>query len=271
MQGASRDSLAAARERLDALLAGGASNPIAAGEELFAVVDLLDGQAALRAALTDPSRDATDKSVLAADLLGGKLSDAVVEFVADTARSRWSAPRDLGDALEQLGVQAVLVSAEGAGRLDEVEDELFRFSRIVDSEPALRSTLTDRGIPADRKAALLGSLLDTRSSAEAAQLVTRVVTRPRGRQIEDALAAVGAAVARRRERLVATVTTAVPLTQEQSDRLAAALARQFGHVVHLNIVVDPAVIGGMRVALGDEIIDGTISTRLHEAARSLAR
>ena len=271
MQGASRESLATARERLDALLAGGESNPIAAGDELFAVVDLLDGQAAVRAALTDPSREGGDKSALATDLLGGKLSDQVVGFVADTARSRWSAPRDLGDAVEQLGVQSILVSAEGAGRLDDVEDELFRFSRIVGSEPSLRSTLADRGIPADRKAALLNSLLDTRASTEAARLVNRAVTHPRGRQIEDALAAMGAAVARRRERLVATVTTAVPLAAEQRDRLAAALARQFGHVVHLNIVVDPAVMGGMRVALGDEIIDGTISTRLHEAARSLAR
>jgi F-type H+-transporting ATPase subunit delta len=247
------------------------ADPIETSDQLFQVVDLLDAQAALRGSLTDPSRAAGDKRALTSRLLAGKLSEAVVDYAGETVGSRWSGTRDLADAFEELAVQALLVSAERGSRLDDVEDELFRFSRIVESEPQLRAMLTDRSIPTQRKAELLHSLLDEHASEEAVRLVVRVVTRPRGRQIEDALSAVGGAVARRRARLVATVTSAVPLSDSQRDRLAAALAAQFGHVVHLNIVVDPAVVGGMRVALGDEIIDGTISTRLHDAARSLAR
>jgi len=134
----------------------------------------------------------------------------------------------------------------------------------------LRAALTDRALPAERKTELVGSLLADRASAEAARLVARAVVHPRGRQQEDALEDLGAAASARRQRLVATVTAAVPLTEQQRDRLAAVLAAQFGHAVHLNVVVDPEVVGGLRVTLGDEVIDGTISTRLDEAARRLA-
>lgn len=301
MQGASRESVTAAQERLDALLASPAAEvgdlaqratawvgrylpavaarldavlpvagPLGIGDELFAIADLLDAQPSLRAALTDPARSGDDKAGLALALLTGKVSAPVVEFVAGTVRSRWSAPRDLGTALDRLGVDAVLVSAQRHDRLDAVEDDLFRFTRVVEAEPALRAALTDRALPADRKTDLLAHLLADKTSVEAARLIVRAVVEPRDRQLEAALRDVADAAAARRQRLVATVTAAVPLTEQQRDRLASSLASQFGHDVHLNVVIDPDVVGGLRVALGNEVIDGTISTRLDEAARRLA-
>jgi F-type H+-transporting ATPase subunit delta len=301
MQGASRESLVAAQERLDTLLSSPAAEvgelaeratqwvgrflptlaatvqtvlpvagPLGIGDELFAVVDLLDGQPSLRASLTDPSRSGDDKARLIESLLSGKVTAPVVDFVSGTVRARWSSPRDLVDALDRLGVEAVLVSAQRHERLDAVEDDVFRFSRIVEAEPTLRAALTDRALPAERKVDLLAELLEGKTTVEAARLLVHAVVESRGLSLESGLAAVADAAAARRQRLVATVTAAVPLTEQQRDRLAAALAAQFGHSVHLNVVVDPEVVGGLRVSLGDEVIDGTISTRLDEAARRLA-
>ena len=270
MQGASRESLVAASDRLDALLSGQSIDAAALGEELFTVVDLLDHQPALRASLTDPSRDGDDKATLVRALLNGKLSPLVVEFVEGTVRSRWAATRDLADTFDRLGAEAILTSAGQHDRLDSLEDELFRFSRLVTGEPALRSALTDRALPGDRKADVVGELLAGKTGPETIQLAKRTVTHPRGRSFEAALASLVDLAATRRQRRVATVTAAVPLTEAQREQLGASLASQFGQQVHLNVVVDPDVIGGLRILLGDEVIDGTLATRLDEARRRIA-
>jgi F-type H+-transporting ATPase subunit delta len=96
------------------------------------------------------------------------------------------------------------------------------------------------------------------------------VTEPRGRSLESNLEALAGAAAARRQREVATVTSATPLTEQHRERLAAALAAQLGHHVQLNVVVDPGVVGGLRVSVGDEVIDGTLANRLDEAQRRIA-
>ena len=273
MQGASRESLIAAQDRLSALLESldGQSQltSAAVGDQLFELADLLDDQPALRASLTDPAREGDDKATLVRSLLSGKLSEQVVEFVEGTVRSRWSTNRDLANAIDSLGAAAVVASAQQNGRLDNVEDELFRFSRLVAAEPALRSALTDRSLPDDRKAEVIDSLLRDKVSWETNRLTQRAVTNPRGRSLEVGLASLAELAAAHRRRLVATVTTAVMLTEGQRERLAASLARQFGHDVHLNVVIDPEVIGGIRVTLGDEMIDGSLASRLDEARRRI--
>jgi len=269
MRGASRESLAAAGDRLETLLGQEGVDASLVGGELFEVADLLDGQVSVRSALTDPSRTGDDKAAFSRELLEGRLSNGTVSLVEGTVRSRWSTDRDLADAAEALAVEAFVRSAQEQGRLDSLEDELFRFSRVVTATPTLRAALTDRGLPDDRKADLVNELLQDKAGAETVVLARRAVTHPRGRSLEAALAALGDMAAARRARLVATVTTAVPLTEEQRDRLSSALAQQFGHEVHLNVVVDGDVIGGIRVSLGDEVIDGTLATRLDEAQRRI--
>jgi len=301
MQGASRESLSAASERLDALLASPVTEagdvaeratqwvgrflpsvaqrvesvlpvagPLGVGDALFSVAALLDEQPSLRAALTDPARSGEDKAALVRSLLGGKVAEQVVDLVSGMVRSRWSSPRDLAEGTTRLGVEAVLVSAQRHDRLDEVQDELFRFTRIVASQPALRLALTDRGLPVERKSDLLTELLQEKTTVEAARLIVHAVTEPRGHSLESNLEALADAAAARRQRQVATVAAAVPLTEHQRDRLAAALSAQLGHDVQLNVVIDPDVVGGLRVSLGDEVIDGTWATRLDDAQRRIA-
>jgi len=269
MRGISRASLAEVEERLGPLTA----RPQAASalsDDLFAVAGLLASQSALRRALSDPSRSAAARSGLASAVLSGKISDAAVGLVAAVAAARWSAPGDVTDAVEQLAVHAIVAAAEQEGRLDDLEDELFRFGRIVASQPELRMALTNPFLSADAKRSLLAELLAGKVTPESQRLIVQAAVNPLGRSLDVSLEDYARLAARRRERLVAEVHVAVALTEQQRGRLAAALADSYGHQVHLNIVLDPRVAGGMTVRVGDELIDGSVVTRLAEARRRLA-
>jgi F-type H+-transporting ATPase subunit delta len=246
------------------------AGPLSVGDALFSFAALLDAQPSLRAALTDPARSGDDKASLVHSLLSGKLAEQVIELLGGMVRDRWSAPRDLAEAVARLGVEAVLVSAQRHDRLDDVQDELFRFAGTVASHPDLRLALTDRALPVDRKSDLLTALLQEKSTVEAARLIVHAVTEPRGVSLEGNLQRLADAAAARHERQVATVTAAVPLTEHQRDQLSRALATQLGYHVQINLVIDSEVVGGLRVAIGDEVIDGTLATRLGDAQRRIA-
>lgn len=265
MRGASRASLAAAQDRLEPLLArGGAS---ALGQELYAVAGLLDTSVGLRRALTDSTRSDADRAALAERLLGTQVSGAALDVVTGLVRSRWSEQRDLGDALEALGTQSLLAGAESDGVLDTVEDELFRFFRLVAGDRALSSSLDDgRATPAQR-GALVDDLLVSRAEPTTTALVRQVVVAPRGRRVASALDDLLSSASARRARLLAVVTAAVPMTAIQQDRLAAALARVYGKPVQVQVDVDPEVLGGLRVQVGDELLDATTASRLAAARR----
>src|SRR5436305_1869841 len=174
--------------------------------------------------------------------LRNEVGQLAFALVRRAARSRGSEPRDVVDALEAVAVDAAMTRAEADDQLDEVEDELFRFERIVDGEPALRAALTNRNLPADRKRDLVHRLLEDKAAPVTVALVERAVLHPRGRTIERVLDEFTGFAAQRRSRLIARVTTAVPLSEEQQDRLAAALAREFGHEVRLQLVVDATIV-----------------------------
>ena len=270
MNGASREALAAARERLDALTDSTSVDAAQLADELAAVTALLDREVSLRRVLTDPAQAADAKADLAGRIFGGHVSGAASDLVSGTVRSRWSQSRDLVDALEDLADTADLTAAQKAGALDDVEDELFRFGRIVSSNTELRAALTNRSANAQAKSELLRSLLGGRANVATERLVTRLVTAPRGRSLEAGLESLSKLAAERRDRLVATVTSAVPLNDRQKQRLCAALAKLYGRQMHLNIDVDPEVLGGIRVQVGDEVINGSIADRLEDAGRRMA-
>ncbi|MFP5346581.1 MAG: F0F1 ATP synthase subunit delta, partial [Actinomycetes bacterium] len=182
----------------------------------------------------------------------------------------WSSARDLGDACEHLGAVAVVASAEDDGTLERLEDELFRFGRIVDGDQELRRTLDDRSLPSEGKGRLVEQLLEGKATSQTTILARQAAAHPRGRRIDAALEDFGQMVAERRNRLVATVQSALPLTESQRERLSAALTRIYGLRMHLDVEVDPQVLGGLRIQVGDEVIDGTVVTRLDEARRRLA-
>ncbi len=269
MRGASRASLAEAKERLESVLS--TADAAAIGDELFAIVRLLDREHVLRRGLSDPARPSEQRGELAAAVLDGKVSTAVAGLVADVARLRWGRSVDLTDGFERLAIVATVASAEASGKLDDLEDELFRFERIVQAQPQLRGALVDRRVAPERKAELLAGLLEGKTTPATLRLVTEAAAHPRGRSLERVLAEFGRIAAERRSRLVAVVRTAVELSEEQKTRLGAALSAQYDRDVHLNIEVDPSILGGMSIRVGDEEIDGTIVRRLGEVRRRIER
>ena len=269
MRGISRASLAEVEQRLEPLTAN-AQAAAELGNELLSVAGLLASQSVLRRALADPSRSAEARTRLAASVLTGRVSEEAVGLVAAVAAARWSAPGDLTSAVEQLAVEAIVAAAEHERHLDDLEDELFRFGRIVASQPPLRMALTNPFVSADAKRRLLRQLLAGKVTPEALRLIIEAAASPLGRSLDVSLEDYAKLAARRRERLVAEVHVAVALTDEQRGRLAAALTASSGHQVYLNVVVDPRVTGGMTVRIGDELIDASVATRLAEARRRLA-
>jgi F-type H+-transporting ATPase subunit delta len=271
MRGASRASLSAVKERLSEILAGGqAGQANELGSELFAVTGLLDREPRLRRALSDPSRDQQARAGLAQALLASQLSAPAMDLVTVLVTARWSEPGDLADATEQLAVLAVAESADTEGSLDELEDELFRFGRIVSGNPGLRSAMSNQFVPADGRRSVVTDLVAGKVSAPALVLITQAAAYPRGRSLDAGLEMYANLAAELRERLVAEVRVAVPLTTAQRSRLAAALVATYGRDVHLNVVLDPEVVGGMSVRIGDELINGTVASRLAELRRGLA-
>jgi F-type H+-transporting ATPase subunit delta len=269
MRGASRGSFVMAREQLMAALAAGADAAVL-GEELFAVTHLLDRESGVRRALTDATSPTAARSGLARRLLHGRVSGPTLDLVTGMADSRWSSPRDLADAAEELAVLATAAAAEGGGQLDDLEDELFRFGRILSAEPALRSALEDQEPPAEGKRGLLDALLADKVTPAALRLITQAVIYPRGRNLEATMDGYGRLAAAWRQRLIAVVRVAAGLTEEQRGRLAAALSHTYGHDVHLNVVVDRGVVGGISVQIGDEFIDGSVASRLAQLRQRLA-
>jgi F-type H+-transporting ATPase subunit delta len=271
MRGTSRASLVAAKERLAAALAGGATaqaNEV--GAELFAVVAVLDREPGLRRALSDPSRDSEARSGLAGALLAAKISQTTLEQVTGLVAARWSEPADLADAAEQLAVLALAEAADRDGSLDELEDQLFRFSRIVQGNPGLRSALSNQFVPAQARAGLVAGLVSGKVNDPALRLITQAAAYPRGRSLDAGLESYANLAAELRARLLAEVRVAVGLSEDQRVRLAAALTAVYGHGVHLNVVIDPELLGGISVRIGDELINGSIASRLAELRRGLA-
>jgi F-type H+-transporting ATPase subunit delta len=189
----------------------------------------------------------------------------------DVVEQSWSSATDLRDAVAQVAATAALRAAEEAGELDDVEDELFRFSRLLEREPALRAALTDPGLPADRKLAVVRDLLGGRAREVTVRLVEVAVTRRRTRSLETVLDDLSVMAARRRERYVAHVRSAVPLDQGQLDRLHRSLARIYERDVDVQLDVDPSVVGGVQVRVGDEVLDGTVARKIEAARRGLVR
>jgi F-type H+-transporting ATPase subunit delta len=264
MRGASRESLAGASEALASV-----SVTETLGTELYSVAKLLDSNGTLRRALTDPARPAAARIGLAERLLSGKISSQAMEILTVAVGGRWSSSRDLGNALDQLSVEADVAYADAQGKLDEVEDELFRLDRVVAAERALSEALTDRNIPVERRQQLIGELLEGKADPVTVRLAERAVD-GRGRSFAASMRAYQVAAAARRNASIATVRVAIDLTEGERSRLSAALSRQYGRLIQLNVIVDPSVVGGARIDIGDEVIDGTIVARLEDAQRRIA-
>jgi F-type H+-transporting ATPase subunit delta len=272
MRAASRESYAAATERLGALAQ--TTDPAAlatAADEVLAVAEMLGREPRLRRALSDPARGGEERAGLLRSLVDGKVGAQALELLTVLVNGRWSAPSELLDATERLGVDALLASAERAGDLAEVEDELFRFGQIVNGDPQLAVTIADSTVPPARRTELVRTLLAGKARPATVRLAEMAVRGFGGRSFPGALARLVELAAERRERQVAYVTVAGPLSEDDERRLGATLSRLYGREVAVKMTVDPEILGGMSVQVGADLYDGTVLRRLHETRNALAK
>lgn len=271
MLGASRTSNAALQESLAGQYdAGNGAGFADAGLGLFQVVGLLGTERTLRSTLADPAIATETKTGIVDQLLDGKVFSWSVNVLKQIVSLRWSSDSDMVDATEEAGTTLILMAAEANGQIDRVEEELFRFGRAIDANADLQLALTDPASTPDIKAGIVRTLLEGKAADETIALVSEVAGSLRGRRIQDAVARLSELAAGRRGRIIAEVRTAIALSDEQQNRLAAALASLHGREVELNINIDASVIGGIEVRVGDEVIDGTAATKLEQARRRLA-
>jgi len=266
VEGSSRLALAAVRERLEALTTGAEASERLA-DDLVAVAGLLVGQGALRRALAEPSLPGGQRAALAARVLQGRVGEDSLSLVSAVVRERWSSAADLVDAVGELAAEATLARADAEGQLDQVEDDLFRFARTLDRTPELALALSDTALPMERKRAVLERLLGDRLGGSGMSLVLQALTVTQGRALDRRLDALTRLAAARRQRLVAVVRVARPMDAEQQERLRAALSRAYGRDVQLQVDLDPGILGGVQVVVGDELLDGTVARRLGEVRR----
>ena len=272
LQAASRESLADLSARLDVFIGQvGVADLDRLADQLFSMARLLSAETTLRRHLADPAVPQESRTGLVERLLGSKLDRPALEAVAAAVAERWSRPVDLVNALEALARNAALGSAGKGGRLDEVEDELFRFGRILDREPELAGLLADTSRPLDGRTALLDRVLGGKVTPTTATLLNQAVALPRGRHLDVIAEELAELAAARRELSVARVATPVRLTPEQEQRLTTSLSRLYGRPMSLQVELDEALLGGLVVRVGGEVIDGSVAGRIEAARRHLPR
>lgn len=268
--GSSRQSLAALRVALDNTLKGvSAGDASAISSDLFKALVAIDSSTGLRRALTDSARDSSSKSDLISDLFKKSLGGPALALLANATALRWSAPSGIADAIEQIAVEAEATAANLGNSLDQVQSEIFTFSKLLIENPDLRTALSERSQSAEAKQSLLKSIFGSKFSASTNSLLAHSVESRRARSIEKTIAAYSHAVTARRNRVNAHIKSSIALSDGQAKKLADSLTKQIGQPVHLNIEIDPSILGGISIRFGDEVIDGTISNRLAEASRAL--
>jgi F-type H+-transporting ATPase subunit delta len=263
MGSATRVALASAR---DALAKVSGKDALAAGTQLFEAARVIGGSAQLRAVLADPSVAAQDKAAVIGSVFSA-IGEPARALLGEIAASRWSTQDDLLAGIEEVGIRAVASSAKAA---DSVESELFAFGAAVSSDPELELAVGSKlGSPA-AKSALVTKLLAGKASPQTVAIVDHLVQQPRGRRIGELVRTAASLVADEAGLAVATVITAAPLSDAQLDRLRAGLAKSYGRDLKLNLVIDPTIIGGVRVQIGDDVIDGSVATRINDLRLQLA-
>ena len=272
LRAASRESLAVVVGKFDSVADGlDADGLTTLAEELASVARLLLSESTLNRHLAEPTDENGAKAELVDRLLSGKVGNTTLDVLRTAVSQRWSTEANLVDAIEHTARLALLKRAEIAGEVDEVEDQLFRFGRLLDAEPKLSALLSDYTAPVDGRVALLDKVLGGNASGNgtAAALLTQTVGLLRGERADEAVIDLAELAVARRGEVVAHVTAAADLTDAQRTRLSEVLTRIYGHPVSVQLHVDPELLGGLSITVGDEVIDGSISSRLAAAATQL--
>ncbi|OCB12127.1 F0F1 ATP synthase subunit B/delta [Mycolicibacterium porcinum] len=272
LRAASRESLTVVVDKFDSVAGGlDADGLTTLAEELTSVAKLLLSESVLTRHLAEPTDNSAAKVELVDRLLSGQVGTTTLDVLRTAVSQRWSTESNLVDAIEHTARLALLKRAEIGGEVDEVEDQLFRFGRLLDAEPKLSALLSDYTTPVDGRIALLDKVLAGNASANgtAAALLTQTVGLLRGERADEAVIDLAELAVARRGEVVAHVTAAADLTDAQRTRLSEVLTRIYGHPVAVQLHVDPELLGGLSITVGDEVIDGSISSRLAAAATQL--
>ena len=268
--GSSRASVLTLRKSLaDLVSKQSATDAAQFSADLFTVLTVLSSSVGLRRALTDNSRDAASKAELISNLFGKNITEAAKTLFSQAASLRWSNPAEIADAIENLAVESASAAADKSGELEKLENQLFDFARVLIANPEFRQALNTASDTDASKVSLLESVVNGKYSLHTINLLKRVVVLRRGRSIDATLSTYSHYVSNSRNRLVAHVKTAIALTDSQTSSLIAALTKQMGREVHVNIEIDPKVLGGISIRYADDVIDGTVVNRLAEASRAL--
>jgi F-type H+-transporting ATPase subunit delta len=258
-----REALATSRGVLADL---GEAADLATGEQLLNAGRVIGSSSKLLAYLADPSENIAGKKQFI-DRVFGAFTESARALLTSIAASRWSTHREMLAGIEEIGIRTIAKSASGDLS---IEGELFSFGEVVSSDANLELAVGTKLSDGPAKAALVSKLLSGKASQQTISIVSQLVQQPRGRRIGELLRNAAAIVADESNELVAVVTSAGPIDAAQIERLERGLAKQFGRSLRVNLLIDPSILGGLRVQVGDEVIDGTVSTRLADLRLQLA-
>ncbi len=254
-----------AREAARQAVASTAGADRHAGEQMLAVARVIDASPGLQSALvaSDSSASGVMRDRVFAELSGSARS------VLDAALSQsWSSTRDLVAGIEELGIRVIAATAADA---ETVARELHAVGALVADNAELELALSGtRGTP-ETRGALIDALLDGKTTEETRAIIGHLVRAPRGRRIGELVRTGAELVADESGRGLATVTVARPLTDAQTAAVAATVRERYGRDHLVVQVVDPTVVGGVRIQVGYEVIDGSIAARLTDLTLQLAR
>ena len=139
--------------------------------------------------------------------------------------------------------------------------------REVLSDPEVARVLTNPTIATEERMALVSDVFD---GSQATNLAKLLIESDRIRDVEAIEAEFQRLANEAAGRVRATVTTAVELSSDDRDRVADELSRRLGKEVHLDVLVDPGILGGLKLQYGDRLVDASVATRLQQLRRRLA-
>ena len=265
---ASRIADRVSRDSLAPKLRATAEDAWRIGNELFSVTNVLDRNIRLERALTDPSRPVEDKVALLNKLVGDQAHEMTMEILADLVGRRWSRVSDIANAVEDFGVDGMMYYADATDATLQVSIELAALHSALLNLPVIRSGLSSDRAPAEARIKLLYALVGNKDLNKVTmRLAEHAACNPRNRRYLSTIHWLINKFSRHMGESMVTVTTAAPLNQEQVDKLIAVYSKKLGRPVHINSNVDPTVIGGMRIEIGDEVTDNTVVAQLQQLQR----
>ena len=272
MKAASREAKTHVEGQLDSLIRN-SDNAVAVaaqvGTELFLIVDQLDAERSLRVAVADTSLEPSQREGIISEVFGDKIAEPTKEILTSATSQEWSTPREFRTGLIAFGRRALMLGAEAQGQLEQVEDELYQLSVLLERESELTQLLSDRTATPAQKRGLMASVIYGKVTMFTEALALQVIGRSEHNPVDD-LAALAEQVAELRGKSVARVVTAEELSSTQREALAQKLENIYGREMAVHAEVDPSLLGGMIIRVGDEEIDGSTRGKLTRLRTDLA-